>query len=289
MYQLLGKNNIIMKVISLGLGVQSTAMYYMSSLGEIPRADYAIFSDTGGEKTATLEYLKYILKWQEDHKGIPIIIVNDKNLTTDLLAGKNSTGNRMASIPAYVDTGAEKEGMMRRQCTMEYKIAQVDKAIRKIYDIPGRKRLPITEIWNGITLEEMHRMIIPRQKWKLMVYPFCGYTNYPDGKCKKNDMPIMRRGDVIEWYRRNKLPIPVKSSCKFCPFASDASWLDLKRNAPQDFADAVKIDLAIRNARNMQKIKNPLYLHKSLKPLSEVEFDENQTEMWGDCYGFCHV
>jgi len=40
-----------MKVISLGLGVQSTALYYMSSMGELPRADYAIFADTGGEKT----------------------------------------------------------------------------------------------------------------------------------------------------------------------------------------------------------------------------------------------
>ena len=34
-----------MKIISLGLGIQSTAMYLMSSLGLINRADYAIFAD----------------------------------------------------------------------------------------------------------------------------------------------------------------------------------------------------------------------------------------------------
>ena len=38
-----------MRIISLGLGVQSTAMYLMSSLGYIDRADYAIFADPGAE------------------------------------------------------------------------------------------------------------------------------------------------------------------------------------------------------------------------------------------------
>ena len=38
-----------MKIISLGLGIQSTAMYIMSTLGDIDRADYAIFADPGAE------------------------------------------------------------------------------------------------------------------------------------------------------------------------------------------------------------------------------------------------
>ena len=38
-----------MKIISLGLGIQSTAMYLMSSLNYIDRADYAIFADPGAE------------------------------------------------------------------------------------------------------------------------------------------------------------------------------------------------------------------------------------------------
>ena len=38
-----------MKIISLGLGIQSTAMYIMSSLGKIERADYAVFADPGAE------------------------------------------------------------------------------------------------------------------------------------------------------------------------------------------------------------------------------------------------
>lgn len=47
------ENNL--KIISLGLGVQSTALYYMSSMGELPRCNYAIFVDTGKEKKKTIE------------------------------------------------------------------------------------------------------------------------------------------------------------------------------------------------------------------------------------------
>ena len=46
-----------MKVISLGLGVQSTALYLMSSSGAVERADYAIFSDPGAEHPKTYELL----------------------------------------------------------------------------------------------------------------------------------------------------------------------------------------------------------------------------------------
>ena len=39
-----------LKVISLGVGIQSTAVYLMSSIGyKIPRADVAIFADPGAE------------------------------------------------------------------------------------------------------------------------------------------------------------------------------------------------------------------------------------------------
>lgn len=277
-----------MKIISLGVGVQSTALYFMSSNGELPRVDYAIFADTGGEKTATLEYLSKLEIWANENDGIPIVVMDEVNLEMDLLGGVNSTGHRMASIPAFTANEKGKEGMLRRQCTSEYKIRQVDIAIRRLYDIPGRKHLPLTEIWNGITADEMHRMRIPQQKWKIMVYPFCGYSNFPDGRCLKNDMPIMRRGDVIEWYKKHELPIPEKSSCVFCPFQADVNWIRLKKTSPDDFARAVVIDNEIRNS-SKRGIKQPIYVHRSLKPLSEVVFDEMQTEMFGDCYGYCHV
>ena len=55
-----------MKIISLGLGVQSTAMYMMSSLKYIDRADHAIFADPGAELPQTYKILEYLNLSVED-------------------------------------------------------------------------------------------------------------------------------------------------------------------------------------------------------------------------------
>lgn len=279
-----------MKVISLGMGVQSTALYYMSSMGELPRCDYAIFADPGKEKIATMIYLARLLKWQKYNNGIPIKIINDKNLYKDLMNNVNSTNQRFAPIPAFTLTDG-KVGMLRRQCTNEYKIAQVDKEIKKIYGLSKHGRFPKTEIWIGVTLDEMHRMTIPvNQKWKLLVYPFCGYEVDYTGQAKKfeDSKYLMRRSDLTQWYIERNLNKPPKSACTFCPFQSDANWLEMKRNEPKEFADAVKLDYTIRNS-SMKGITSPIYLHSSCKPLDQVEFDEDQLSLWGDCGPYCEM
>ena len=55
-----------LKILSLGLGIQSTALYLMSSMGQIERYDYALFVDTGKEKTETYQYHKWLLDWQKN-------------------------------------------------------------------------------------------------------------------------------------------------------------------------------------------------------------------------------
>ena len=70
-----------LKVISLGMGVQSTALYLMSSMGyKVPRADVAIFADPQAEHYKTYDMLEWLLKWQEDNDGIPIVINKDSNI-----------------------------------------------------------------------------------------------------------------------------------------------------------------------------------------------------------------
>jgi 3'-phosphoadenosine 5'-phosphosulfate sulfotransferase (PAPS reductase)/FAD synthetase len=50
----------MLRVLSLGLGLQSVTLLYMSARGDLPMLDAAIFADTGGEKRATYEYLEYL-------------------------------------------------------------------------------------------------------------------------------------------------------------------------------------------------------------------------------------
>ena len=270
-----------MKVISLGVGVQSTALYYMSSMGGLPRADVAIFADTGAEKTATKEYYDYLINWQKENNGISIYRANYKDLMADLKKQTNSSGNRFAPIPAFSANG----GMLRRQCTSEYKITQVDKMIKEILGLSKNARFPKCEIWYGITLDEIRRVSIPVQKWKINVYPLVGYKTTHTGSCEKISDMVMRRGDLLSWYENHHLPIPVRSSCVFCPFQSDKNWLHLKRNYPDDFQDAIDVDALIRDS-SKRGIKEKIYVHRSMKPLSEAEFDENQKE-FDECSGTC--
>jgi hypothetical protein len=277
----------MLKVASIGVGVQTSAMYIMSSLGEMERYDYAIFADTGGEKQATIAYYKWLSEWKGLNNGIPLYDATYKNIVTDLLNGTNSTNNRFASIPAFTMNNGEK-GMLRRQCTNEYKIAQVDKKIREILELKPRQRFPQIEIVQGITVDEATRMKVPQQKWKVNVYPFCGYKVYSDGKCERIDTKIMSRNDIFNWFKEKNLSVPEKSSCVFCPFQSDTNWIRLKQREPESFALACKIDHAIRDS-SKKGIKSKIYLHESLRPLDEVVFDESQMQVWGNCSDYCDI
>jgi len=275
-----------LKILSLGLGVQSTAIYYMSSMGILPRLDYAIFADPGREKAKTYQYLNYLLNWQKENNGVPIIVKADKNLYTDLLNKQNSTGNRFSSIPAFTASG-ETTGMLNRQCTGEYKIAVVDNAIRELYGLPKKARRPATEVYKGITSDEMERMSMPREAWKILVYPFCGYktTTTTATRVLNFDELRMNRQMVISWYIENALPIPPKSSCVFCPYQSEQAWADMKLNDPEDFEAACLVDDAIRDS-SKQGVNAPVYLHESLQPLRSVKFDLTQPDLFkGECTG----
>lgn len=281
-----------LNILSLGLGVQSTALYFMSSMGELPRVDTAIFIDLGREKTKTYTYLNYLLLWQKANNGIPILVVQKKNLYEDLLRQRNSTSSRFSSIPAYTKGGNGEVGMLRRQCTNEYKIEQVDREIRALYGLAPRKRMRPVRVWKGISLDEIERLSTPQEKWKTSVYPFCDYEITNSGSKRMGINMTMTRNDIINWYLQNQLMIPPKSSCVFCPYTSEAAWFEMKTNEPEDFADAVRVDHAIRDS-SKKGIKNPIYLHESCIPLDKVAFKDKGNGLFdlpsGECSGECHT
>lgn len=279
----------MVNIISLGLGVQSTALYLMSSLGELPRADYAIFSDLGRESSGTYRYLEFLKDWQKKFNGIPIIICRTNNLFLDLLKLPLSE-ERFVSIPAFTRNPDGTVGMLRRQCTYEYKIRVVDDCIRdQIYQLPKGSRRPLTAVWHGITMDEIERMSIPQEAWKLNTYPFLGYTSQKNANAERLSWrKPMTRKEVVQWYLNKDIPLPQKSSCVFCPYQSDQSWAWKKEHAPEDFQAAIDVDNAIRDCTR-HGVRNPVYLHRSCKPLSEVTFNPKQDEEWGECSGNCHL
>ena len=97
-----GNKDADLKIISLVLGVQSTAVYLMSSMGyKLPRADYAVFADPQAEHYKTYELLEWLKDWQKKNDGIEIIVNKDHNIKKDVFAGENKSGGKWATIPAF--------------------------------------------------------------------------------------------------------------------------------------------------------------------------------------------
>lgn len=274
-----------LQIISLGVGVQSTMLYYLSSLGNLPRADYAIFADTGGEKPQTLTYFRFMKTWQVRNQGIPLIRAHERDLLKDL----TDPAKRFPRIPAFTLAKDGSVGMLSRQCTEIYKVDQVKHTIRKLLGLTPRQRYPRIDIWKGITLDEIERCAIPQTNWEHNVYPFCGYTvTKKSGAMRLPEFSAMTRATVVSLYEKMGLPLPPKSACTFCPYQKDQSWQELKTEDPDEFNKMVALDKAIRN-QTAAGVRNPIYLHRTCKPLDEIDFSKQSGELFTNCSDNCMV
>lgn len=265
-------NDPKIRIISLGAGVQSSTMALMAAKGEIgPMPDAAIFSDTGWEPKHVYEWLDYI----ESQLPFPLYRVSAGNLRNDILTRSNSTGQRFAAVPWFMRLPNGKEAMGRRQCTAEYKLRPIQRKVVELME--GKRPKGGAEVWVGISTDEVIRMKDSRVQYIRNRWPLIEQR--------------MSRADCLRWFEKNGLQRPPKSSCIGCPFHSDAMWRDLKANYPEEFADAVAVDRAIRNQSGF---KGEQFMHRSLKPLDEVDFrtdaEIGQADLFNnDCEGMCGV
>lgn len=279
----------MLNIISLGAGVQSSTMFLMACAGEIlPKPDAAIFADTQWEPREVYTWLD-TLEQIGKSAGIPIIRATAGNLRADTLVfmkggrdGKHRqhVGGRWASMPVFVRNPDGSKGIIRRQCTKEYKIEVVEKEIRKLAGLKAKERAKglIVEQWIGISADEAGRMRDSRKAWARLRYPLIFDFD-----------PPMKRSDCKIWLVAHGYPIPRKSACVGCPFHTSAEWRAIKAD-PIAWTDAVEFDEQIRNCGGMH---GTVFLHSSLKPLSEVDFstleDHGQMNWLNECEGMCGV
>ena len=264
-----------MNILSLGAGVQSSVMALMAAKGEMQMPDAAIFADTGWEPEGVYQHLD----WIESQVSYPVHRVSVGNIRKDSVDSINTTGQRFASIPFYLSNG----GLLRRQCTMEYKIEPIRKKIRELLGVGFRQRVPqgtkVTQAI-GISTDEATRMKPARDKWIENVWPLIEKR--------------MSRQDCMNWFER-EYPGRVlsKSACIGCPYRDDKGWREMKINDPKSFADAVEFDKSVRTGGS-SRVNHDMFLHRSLKPLDEVDFrnleDMGQLNMFeNECEGMCGV
>lgn len=273
-----------LRVLSLGAGVQSTAVLLMAARGEFDtRPDVAIFADTGWEPQAVYHHLEWLEK--EAGGAIPILRVSAGNIRHDVLQSKDGK-TRFATMPLYVRSpaGSAPEGVLRRQCTREYKIEPITRKIRELLGLRPRQRVKgRVEQWFGISLDEITRVKDNRYHWIDNRYPLIEKR--------------MTRWDCILWLRQHGYPTPPKSSCIGCPYHGNEFWRQLRDHSPEEWQDAVEFDRQIRTG--LKGVLQDAYVHRSLVPLDQVDLStpEDRGQMTlafdddfdAECEGMCGV
>mgnify|MGYP003115694896 CR=1 FL=1 len=262
--------------LSLGAGVQSSALLLMSNKGilNVPKADIAIFSDTQAEPPYVYEHLEKL----HELSSIPIITTTAGNLRED------SINDKFVSIPVFMANDDGDKTIMRRQCTREYKIEPIQKAIRKHLGYrKGQRVKEKVRALVGISIDEAIRMKPSRFPYITNTYPLV-------------DARINRQM-CLNILQENGWSIPQKSACTFCPYRPDSSWKEIKENSPVIWEEIVDFDRRIRHkTRIMDDDKpRPVFLHASLQPIEDVDFTRGgQLEFTIDgfnneCEGMCGV
>lgn len=269
-----------MRILSLGAGVQSSALLLMCQNGDVEPIDCAIFADTGSEPQKVYEWLEVL----KSKSKVPIYTVSKGRLFDDAQIIKTSkiTGKKyiLGLVPAFMLKSDGSRGLLGRRCTADYKIIPIQKKIRELLGIKRvTKKSPMATQLIGISVDEAHRVKPSR-------------TIYI-----KNEHPLVDMGITREYCKKyviEKLGVePPRSACTFCPFHGDEEW-KLLYGKPE-FQEAVDFERKLQvGVTKQQGLTGIPFLHSSCKPLDTIEFDKlpsyQQLDLFGnECEGLCGV
>lgn len=241
----------------------------------MPKLDAAIFADTQWEPKVVYEWLSRVLEPEAQRAGIPIFRVSAGDIRADAVRSKGrgtkAEGTRWASMPFYTQMkGKDGEGMLRRQCTREYKIEPVQ---RQAKALAGTERVML---WMGISGDEMRRMRMSKVRWIENYYPLIFGLERP-----------YHRHDCLTWLRLHGYTPAPRSACIGCPYRSADEWRSL---TPDEWKEAVDFDKSIRSVGGLTA---DTYVHRSCKPLDMVDLstpEERGQQNWlNECEGMCGV
>ena len=287
-----------LRVLSLGVGTQSSALYLMSCLGLLPRLDAAIFADTQHEMPETYEYLDRVLRPAGEQAGIPLLTVSAGDLLETVIERTGQGSQPMLPVKTRGPVDYDTVGRIGAYtCSFNFKREQVTRAVKKLVGGRGQwKRPGAVEQWIGFSVDEASRMRPAEQCW-------CGHNRtkrttraeraadtelgavqliHVAGRgCERcacdafapwqvNVWPLidlrMRRGDTLRWITDAGFPAPPRSACYFCPNRGNGHWRDLRANYPEQWANAVRLDEHVRHGMN--GLKGDAYLHATGVPLA---------------------
>ena len=264
-----------LRVLSLGAGVQSSTLLLMSERGDLPRLDAAIFADTGNERRRVYEWIEYL----RTQTTIPIHEVRRPGPTLGQTMDEVASGDRpyqgTSIVPLYL---ADPDGVLPKQCNADFKRDVVTREIARMLGGAPRDGVPCVEMWLGMSSEpvELQRVGLNRRKYI--------HNRYPLIEAR------MKRRDCQRWMEERQYPPAPKSACIFCPYRDNAQWLEMQRDEPEDFAEAVEFDRRWRVVT--PKGQGRAYVHRRRQPLDQIDFGteddaQGQFGFANDCEGSC--
>ncbi len=169
--------------------------------------------------------------------------------------------------------------MLKQKCTRIYKIAAMDREIRKIlFDVHGvsmKTRRPgrnIVEKWIGFDADEVARIQPSSQKYVYFRYPLIEL-------CVTHTM-------LLRFFAEYKVPEPPRSVCNAC-FANGVQTFKLMfYERPADWAQAVAVDDAVRDLSCIG-VKDEVFVSNTLLPLRELARRNFVVDDDGDEDGSC--
>jgi len=122
----------------------------------------------------------------------------------------------------------------------------------------------------GIAADEADRVTVSREPWCDLVHPLvdAGVT----------------KADETRLLREHGWPVPEKSACVYCPYHGDDYWRALRTRHPEDFERACQADEAMRTVSGARA---QMFVHRSRRPLRQVQFGDAPGAFGNDCSGLC--
>lgn len=249
--------------LSFSGGKGSSALLWMTLRGDIPMPPnfIVINADPGMEDSRTYDYVT-MMEAECQKAGVPFLRTK-RNLWQEMIDLKKSGATRFDTPPLWTrnrETG--KRGRLMQKCTLAYKIAPMDRALRQWMEAhigvsSKTKNMGRDAVckWIGFSADEWHRIKEAKQEYQYMEYPLITH-GWTDAK-------------IAGYFMQHKLPVPPRSVCNAC-FANDiAHFKDMHDRRPQDWLQAVAFDDEVRDLRCIG-VKDECYVSYSLIPLRQL-------------------
>lgn len=252
------KRGVLLTVLNYSGGTQSECLAWMLLNGDIamPKNLAVICADPGMENVKSYVHTRRMGKRFRD-RGITFEIVQGRNLYRDLLNLDKLP--RISQPPYWVRKEDGSLGKLIQACTSEYKLAPMARAVRSILRSQYGVKSPwagSVESWIGFSADEDRRCSDPRVKYVTFRYPLIEMG--------------MTKTDVVEYFRSRSLELPPRSLCNACFAHGLKSLRNMHDNEPENWAQAVAVDNAVRHGLGRYGVENPVFVSNTLIPLEEL-------------------